>query len=132
MNCILQSHGLDSMNLSPSDWPVVTDDDFEDATPNFDLSLKRVSAFLKPLKAGKAVCMAGFLGATSDGLETVLGRGGSDLSAVFASCLLRGEFETNTLLYKDVPVQSADPKVVRGQRTEHVGSLTYNEAHERH
>jgi aspartokinase len=32
-------------------------------------------------------------------------------------------------LFKDVPVQSADPKVVRGQKTEHVKALTYNEAH---
>ncbi len=129
MNCILQSSGLDSVSLSVNDWPVVTDDDFEDATPNYELSSKRIGVFMKPLEAGKVVCMAGFLGCTSDGLETVLGRGGSDLSAVFASCLLRGEFETKTLLYKDVPVQSADPKVVKGQGTEHVGSLTYNEAH---
>ncbi len=73
--------------------------------------------------------MAGFLGATADGLETILGRGGSDLTAVFTSCLLKNIYNTETLLYKDVPVQSADPKVVRGQKTEHVKSLTYNEAH---
>jgi aspartokinase len=58
-----------------------------------------------------------------------LGRGGSDLTAVFTSCLLKDVYATSTLLYKDVPVQSADPKVVRGQQTEHVKSLTYNEAH---
>jgi aspartokinase len=32
-------------------------------------------------------------------------------------------------LYKDVPVQSADPKVVKGQKTAHVDAMTYNEAH---
>ena len=58
-----------------------------------------------------------------------MGRGGSDLTAVFASCLLKDLYATETLLYKDVPVQSADPKVVRGQKTEHVKALTYNEAH---
>jgi aspartate kinase len=73
--------------------------------------------------------LAGFLGVTADGLETILGRGGSDLTAVFISCLLKDLYSTETLLYKDVPVQSADPKVVRGQKTEHVNSLTYNEAH---
>jgi aspartokinase len=66
---------------------------------------------------------------THDGLETILGRGGSDLSAVFASCLLKELYEVETLLYKDVPIQSADPKVVKGQKTEHVALLTYNEAH---
>jgi aspartate kinase len=129
MDCILESNGVSSVNLPVNDWPIVTDDDFEDATPNYELSLKRIGAFTKLLQAGKTVCMAGFLGSTSDGLETVLGRGGSDLSAVFISCLLKEEYETKTLLYKDVPVQSADPKVVKGQKTEHVTSLTYNEAH---
>ena len=88
MNCILQSHGIESINLPTADWPIVTDDDFEDATPNYELSLKRIDAFKKPLQEGKAICMAGFFGVTSDGLETILGRGGSDLSAVFVSCLL--------------------------------------------
>jgi aspartate kinase len=129
MNYLLQSNDIQSANLPQDNWPIVTDDDFEDATPSYDLSLKRIQAFTGPLEAGKAVCMAGFFGTTSDGLETVLGRGGSDLSAVFISCLLKNEYETKTLLYKDVPVQSADPKVVKGQKTEHVSSLTYNEAH---
>ena len=43
--------------------------------------------------------------------------------------LLKDLYSTETLLYKDVPIQSADPKVVRGQKTEHVQALTYNEAH---
>jgi aspartokinase len=58
-----------------------------------------------------------------------LGRGGSDLTAVFTSCLLKGRYQTDTILYKDVPVQSADPKVVKGQKTAHVTAMTYNEAH---
>ena len=77
----------------------------------------------------KPFAWQGFLGVTADGLETILGRGGSDLTAVFASCLLKDIYNVQTLLYKDVPVQSADPKVVRGQKTEHVFALTYNEAH---
>jgi len=129
MNNILKSHDVDSINMSVNEWPIVTDDDFEDATPSYELSQKRVDAFTKLLQAGKAVCMAGFLGVTHDGLETILGRGGSDLSAVFASCLLKDQYEVETLLYKDVSVQSADPKVVKGQKTEHVALLTYNEAH---
>jgi aspartate kinase len=81
------------------------------------------------LEAGKAVSLAGFLGVTSDGLETILGRGGSDLTAVFISCLLKSRYQTATVLYKDVPIQSADPKIVKGQKTNHVAALTYNEAH---
>ncbi len=97
--------------------------------PNYELSKKRIHTLIEPLEDGKIVSLAGFLGVTADGLETILGRGGSDLTAVFTSCLLKDLYDTETLLYKDVPVQSADPKVVRGQKTEHVKALTYNEAH---
>jgi aspartate kinase len=126
---ILKSNGLDSCALSTQDWPVITDDNFEDAMPNYEASKKRIHALIEPLEEGKIICMAGFMGATADGLETILGRGGSDLTAVFVSCILKDVYATKTLLYKDVPVQSADPKVVKGQKTEHVKALTYNEAH---
>lgn len=126
---ILKSNGLDSCNISLENWPIVTDDNFEDALPSYELSKKRIHTLIEPIEEGKIVCLAGFLGATNDGLETILGRGGSDLTAVFVSCLLKDLYNTETLLYKDVPVQSADPKVVRDQKTEHVLALTYNEAH---
>jgi aspartate kinase len=126
---ILRSHYLDSCRASLEDWPIVTDDNFEDAIPNYELSKKRIHTLIEPLEDGKIVTLPGFLGVTADGLETILGRGGSDLTVVFISCLLKDLYHTETLLYKDVPVQSADPKVVRGQRTEHVKALTYNEAH---
>lgn len=126
---ILKSNGLDSCCVHLEDWPIVTDDNFEDAVPNYELSKKNIHSLIEPLEEGKIVVLAGFLGTTSDGLETILGRGGSDLTAVFASCLLKHLYSTETLLFKDVPVQSADPKVVRGQKTEHVKALTYNEAH---
>ncbi|MFB3888727.1 MAG: hypothetical protein ACE14S_04485 [Candidatus Bathyarchaeia archaeon] len=129
MRFVLESAGLEAVSVSACDWPIVTDDSFEDAAPNYESSMKKTAALTKPLESGMVLSMAGFLGVTHDGLETVLGRGGSDLTAVFVSCLLREAYETRVLLYKDVPVQSTDPKVVRGQRTEHVASLTYNEAH---
>jgi aspartate kinase len=129
MAYVMRSHGLDACSVALLDWPVVTDDNFEDATPNYELSKKRLDKLVEPLEAGKVLSMAGFIGATADGLETILGRGGSDLTAVFISCLLKENYETETLLYKDVPVQSADPKVVKGQKTTHVAALTYNEAH---
>ncbi len=129
MNYVLLTNGFDSCSITMKDWPVITDDNFEDASPNYELSKKRLHVLLKPISEGKTVCMAGFLGETPDGLETVLGRGGSDLTAVFISCLLKDLYFTKTLLYKDVPVLSADPKVVKGQPTKHVPTLTYNEAH---
>ncbi len=126
---ILKSNNIESCRVPVQDWPIITDDNFDNAAPDYELSKKRVNALIEPLEDGKVVSLAGFLGVTTDGLETVLGRGGSDLTAVFTSCLLKGRYQTETLLFKDVPVQSADPKVVKGQKIEHVAALTYNEAH---
>jgi aspartate kinase len=126
---ILESNGLDACCIPVENWPIVTDDSFEDATPNYELSKKRIGTLTEPLEDGNVVLLAGFLGVTPDGLETILGRGGSDLTAVFTSCLLKDRYQTDTILYKDVPVQSADPKVVKGQKTAHVDAMTYNEAH---
>jgi aspartate kinase len=126
---ILKSNNLNSCCLSVEEWPIVTDDNFEDAIPNYEESEKRRELLIGPLKDGKIISFAGFLGVTADGLETVLGRGGSDLTAVFTASLLKNRYQTDTLLFKDVPVQSADPKVVKGQKTDNVESLTYNEAH---
>jgi len=126
---ILESEGLDSCHVSEEYWPVVTDDDFENATPILEEGRTRVKFLTEPLEEGKTVSMAGFLGVTTDGLETVLGRGGSDLTAVFVSSLLKTRYDVETLLFKEVSVQSADPKIVNGQTTEHITSLTYNEAH---
>jgi aspartate kinase len=129
MDFVMESNGISSCCVAVHDWPIVTDDNFDDAAPIYELSKKCVDALIQLLEAGKTVSLAGFFGVTADGLETVLGRGGSDLTAVFVACLLKGRYQTETLLFKDVPVQSADPKVVKGQRTTHVKALTYNEAH---
>ena len=129
MNFVMKSNDFDSCTMSVEKWPIVTDDTFENAEPNYEMSKKRLDSLAVPLEDGKIISMAGFLGVTADGLETLLGRGGSDLTAVFTSCLLKTRYDTETLLFKDVPIQSADPKVVKGQGTDHIAELTYNEAH---
>lgn len=129
LSYIFNSNGIDSCSFETENWPIITDDNFEDAAPNFELSKKKIGVLLEPLQNKKVISLAGFLGVTSDGLETILGRGGSDLTAVFVSCLLKNQYHTKTLLYKDVPIQSVDPKVAKGQKTDHVATLTYNEAH---
>ncbi|MDH5438577.1 MAG: hypothetical protein OEX76_06725 [Candidatus Bathyarchaeota archaeon] len=129
MEYIMKANGLNSCHIPKEHWPIVTDDNFENATTLYEASKKRINHLIEPLEEGKIVSQAGFLGITADGLETTLGRGGSDLTAVFTSCLLKSRYHVETLLFKDVPVQSADPQITKGQKTEHVTSLTYNEAH---
>ena len=128
MSSILRSRGLESCDLNKSMWPIVTDDDYENATPDYELSHKNLSRLVTLIEDGKAVCVAGFLGMTQDGLETLLGRGGSDQTAVFLSCLLRDRYAVETVLLKETPVQTADPKMVVEQERKRVLVMTYNEA----
>jgi aspartate kinase len=120
---------LECCHVSKEQWPIVTDDNFENATPDYELSKNKINFLVDSLEDGKIMVQGGFLGITSDGLETMLGRGGSDLTAVFVSCLLKDRYDVETVLFKDIPVQSADPNLVNRQKTEHLESLTYNEAH---
>jgi aspartate kinase len=129
MEYIMKSSGLDSCHVPKKQWPIITDDNFENATPDYELSKNKINHLVQSLEAGNVVVQAGFLGITSDGLETVLGRGGSDLTAVFVSCLLKARYDVETVLFKEVSVQSADPSIVTDQKTEHLESLSYNEAH---
>ena len=128
MSYVLRSHGLESCHLRKADWPLLTDDDFENATLDFERSRRRLSHLLSYLEEGKVVSVAGFLGITHDGLETLLGRGGSDQTAVFLSCLLKDYYDLETVLLKDTPVQSADPAIVKDQKLQNIPIMTYNEA----
>ena len=128
MSNILRSQGLESCDLDKSTWPIVTDDDYENATPDYELSRKNLSRLVSLIEDGRVVCVAGFLGMTQDGLETVLGRGGSDQTAVFLSALLTDHYTIETILLKETPVQTADPKIVSDQERKRVPIMTYNEA----
>lgn len=128
MSYILRSNDLDSVHLQKSDWAIITDDEFESATPDILLSRRSIKNLIGLLEDGKVVSVAGFLGVTHDNLETLLGRGGSDQTAVFLSCLLRDYFEVETILLKETPVQSADPAIVQDQPLQRVHVMTYNEA----
>lgn len=76
------------------------------------------------LLAGKVVVTQGFVGATSDGRTTTLGRGGSD----FTAALLGGALDAETVhIWTDVDgVRSGDPRQVRRPRL--VEELGFEEA----
>jgi len=61
---------------------IVTDDNFGAATPLMDQTRQRLHQRVKPLvERGVVPVITGYIGATSDGVTTTLGRGGSDYSA---------------------------------------------------
>ena len=112
----LRAEGLRAEVFDPAfdNWPIITDSDFLQASPDLEKTTSLTAQFLIPL-LGKAVpVVCGFLGKDSQGRVTTLGRGGSDTTALLlARCISADEI----LLVKETTgVLSADPRIVPDAR----------------
>ncbi len=106
---------------------LVTDADHTAALPDMEATCARASEIIRPvLVQGDVAVMGGFIGATSGGVTTTLGRGGSDYSAaIFGACLGSSEIQ----IWTDVDgMLTADPRVVPNPRL--VPRLSFAEASE--
>lgn len=101
-----------------------TDDDFRDATIDWDFTKQRVNELVVPqLNDYNVVLTQGFIGATDDNESTTLGREGSDYTAAVFANILDAESQT---IWKDVEsVMNADPKQFPDAVT--IPELNYNE-----
>jgi aspartate kinase len=88
-----------------------TDDNFRDATIDWEHTRSQVDTQVKPLFATtRFVVTQGFIGATDENESTTLGREGSDYTAAVFANLLDAE---NLTIWKDVEaVMNADPRLV--------------------
>lgn len=110
LSTTIVSDYLNSVGI-PNQWTDVrnlikTDDCFRDAKVNWELTKARIGEEIKP---NRIYVIQGFLGGTTEGDTTTLGREGSDYTAgIFAYCL---DAEDVTI-WKDVDgVLNADPRV---------------------
>jgi aspartate kinase len=87
----------------------------------------RAEKRLRPLlKQGTVPVVTGFIAATAEGVQTTLGRGGSDYSATILGAALGAK---ETIIWTDVDgVKTADPRLVPQART--IPEISYNEAAE--
>jgi len=101
-----------------------TDDNFRDATIDWNYTTAKIQENVKPLFATTDIVLTqGYIGATDENESTTLGREGSDYTAaVFANIL-----ETESLtIWKDVEsVMNADPKQFPDAQP--LPELNYNE-----
>lgn len=116
----------------PSRWVdattiLVTDGAHGRAQPLMDLTTARSRRTISPhLDAGRSVVVGGFVGATTEGIITTLGRGGSDYSAAILGAALGAE---EVQIWTDVDgMLTADPRIVEDARL--VPTLTFAEASE--
>jgi len=106
---------------------LVTDGEHMSAVPDMDATLARTRELVGTrVAAGEVPVLGGFIGATSAGVTTTLGRGGSDYSAaIFGACLDVDEIQ----IWTDVDgMLTADPRVVSEPRL--VPQLSFAEASE--
>lgn len=106
---------------------IITDANFGEAAPIYELARERVKAVLEGrLRSGSIPVVTGFIGGTADGIVTTLGRGGSDYTATILGALLDAD---EVWLMTDVNgLMTADPKIVPSAKT--IRRVSYSEAAE--
>ena len=106
---------------------VVTNGEHMAAAPLFEDTTAALMTYADPpLAAGRIPVLGGFVGATTSGVTTTLGRGGSDYSAaIVGACLGAGEIQ----IWTDVDgMLTADPRIVKNPQV--VPHLSFAEASE--
>ncbi len=106
---------------------IVTTNNYTDSRPLLDESTATAGPRLrKLLAAGSVPVVTGFIGASTAGIVTTLGRGGSDYSATILGYCLGAE---EVWIWTDVDgVMTADPRIVPAAHT--IPALSYSEAAE--
>ena len=106
---------------------IITTDQFGGAEPLMADTRERAESHLVPLLTkGTIPVVTGFIGATTDGITTTLGRGGSDYSASILGAALDAD---EVWIWTDVDgVMSANPAEVPDART--LAEISYSEASE--
>jgi aspartate kinase len=105
---------------------MITGDQFTAALPDTPRIGDRARERIAPALARGIAIIAGYVGATPEGVTTTLGRGGSDYSAALFGAALGAE---EIQIWTDVDgMLTADPRLVAGPRV--VPELSFDEASE--
>jgi aspartate kinase len=123
---VLNARGIRAQLIDAGD-AMITDDQFTRAEPQPELIADAAQRLIRPLLAsGITPVIGGFVGATTTGITTTLGRGGSDYSAALFGAALRAEAIE---IWTDVDgMLTADPRVVEGARL--IEQIRFDEASE--
>lgn len=106
---------------------VITDDHFTSATPLFNHIEEKAKSIIQPnIEKNRVVVTQGFIGSTTKGVTTTLGRGGSDYSAAILGSVLHAD---EIQIWTDVDgVLTADPRIVPSAKKLRI--LSFREASE--
>lgn len=110
LSAVLQSKGFASQYVEATEL-IVTDERFQGAHPDLQATQSNTQNVLNPiLDTGQIPVVTGFIAVTASGIQTTLGRGGSDYSAAILGAVLPAD---EVWIWTDVDgVMSADPRLV--------------------
>jgi bifunctional aspartokinase / homoserine dehydrogenase 1 len=126
LSAAIAARGRASQPVDATDL-IVTTDQFGGAEPLMEETRSKTQARLQPVIAnGEVPVVTGFIAATTDGVVTTLGRGGSDYSASIVGAALDAD---EVWIWTDVDgVMTANPSEVPEART--LSEISYSEASE--
>ncbi|MGD9963212.1 MAG: aspartate kinase [Thermoplasmata archaeon] len=122
---VLEDLGLKSRAFTGGEAGIVTDDDYGYAQPLMNVTTLQVKQNLEPLlEEGFTPVISGFIAQTQEGIQTTLGRGGSDFTASIVGAAIRCD---EVWVWKDVDgLMTANPKLVKNARF--IESISFAEA----
>ena len=122
----MQAQGVPAAHVEARD-VMITDDCFTKAAPQSEAIAEAARRIVLPLvRAGQVPVLGGYIGATSRGVTTTLGRGGSDYSAALIGAALGADAIE---IWTDVDgMLTADPRIVDGARL--IAQIRFDEASE--
>ena len=123
LSAVLQSKGIASQYVEATEL-IITDEHFQGAHPDLTATQSKAQTILNPLlDTGIIPIITGFIASTASGIQTTLGRGGSDYSAAILGAVLPSD---EVWIWTDVDgVMSADPRLVPDARS--IAVLSYRE-----
>ena len=118
---------FNSQSFTGKEAGIVTDSNFGDANPLFNVTVHQLKERIEPLLEEKVIpVVSGYIAATQDGVVTTLGRGGSDYTATLIGAALAVD---EVWIWTDVDgIMTADPKIISSARL--LPQLSYQEAAE--
>jgi aspartate kinase len=120
-----RNFGIETEHLDSRDC-IITDKRHTRAAPNYPETYARLSTTVPPLTERAVVVMGGFIGSTTDGVTTTLGRGGSDFTASIVGAGIGAE---EIQIWTDVDgMLTADPTILPGGHR--VKTISFAEAAE--
>jgi aspartate kinase len=121
-----RARGIPAQHVDARD-VVVTSDHFNEAEPSLDAISERARDRIAPVvRSGSVPVLGGYIGATSAGVTTTLGRGGSDYTASLLCAALGAD---DIEIWTDVDgMLTADPRVVSDAKL--ISQIRFDEASE--